>query len=154
MRTALFAGTFDPPTFGHLDLIERSIPLCDHLIVAVSKHPTKTPIFTLDERVHMLKIITKGHPTIEIAQFQGLTLEFAKEKKANFLIRGLRGFIDFEYELQMSIVNQTLGKLETVFLMAHTQISSSLVREVASNGGSLKDFVPKEIESLIAKKWI
>jgi len=151
-RIGIFAGTFDPPTLGHLDIIHKSMHLCDHLIVAIADKPVKNPLFSVEERMEMLKKIA---PKVEIASFHGLIVDFAKERKASFLIRGLRGFVDYEYECQMTHANRKLSGIETLFLMAderHTQISSTLIREIAHFQGPLTDFVPLEIESLIRRK--
>lgn len=155
MKTALFAGSFDPPSLGHLDIIQKASSLCDHLIVAIAHKPDKKTLFSVEERETMLRQITSSFPNVEISHFHGLVVDFAKEKKANFLIRGLRAFSDFEYELQMALANRCLSGIETLFLMAdekYTHISSTLIREIAYFGGPLKDFVPKEIESFIQKK--
>jgi pantetheine-phosphate adenylyltransferase len=149
MKTGLFPGTFDPPSLGHLDLIQRASRLCDRLIVAVAQHPKKQPLFSTQERIHMLQLITKN---VEITQFHGLAVDFAQQQNTAFLIRGLRSLADFEYEFQMAEANRRLSGIETIFLMGQPHISSSLIREIGSYGGSLKDFVPAEIESLIRQK--
>lgn len=152
-RIAIFPGSFDPPTFGHLDIIHRAKPLCDHLIVAVAVKPSKNSLFSLEERVEMIK---KMAPQVEVASFHGLIVDFANERNAAFLIRGLRAFSDFEHEFQMSLANRKLSSIETLFLMAdekHTHISSTLIREIAHFGGPLKDFVPPPIEPYIRKKF-
>jgi pantetheine-phosphate adenylyltransferase len=151
-RIGIFPGTFDPPTLGHLDIIQKSMQVCDHLIVAIAVKPDKKSLFSVEEKVEMLKRIA---PKVEIASFHGLIVDFAREKNASFLIRGLRAFADFEYEFQMAQANRRLSGIETLFLMAddrHTQISSSLIREIAHFKGPLKGFVPEEIESLIRRK--
>jgi pantetheine-phosphate adenylyltransferase len=151
-RIAIFPGTFDPPTLGHLDIIQKAGPICDHLIIAIAVKPDKKQLFSVEERIEMLKRIA---PKAEIISFHGLVVDLAKEKKALFLIRGLRTFSDFEYEFQMAQANRKLSGIETLFLMAddrHTQISSSLIREIAHFNGPLKGFVPEEIESLIRRK--
>jgi len=155
MKIGLFPGTFGPPSKGHLDIIQRACLICDRLIVAVAHKPDKQEAFTKEEKVEMLRLITRSIPQVEIAAFHGLIVDFAKERKANFLIRGLRAFSDFEYEFQMALANRRLSGIETLFLMAderHTQISSSLIREIAHFNGPLHDFVPPEIESIIRKK--
>jgi pantetheine-phosphate adenylyltransferase len=151
-RIGIFPGTFDPPSLGHLDIIQRAKPLCDHLIIAIAHKPDKKPLFSLEERAAMLKKIA---PHAEVIPFHGLIAHFAQQKKASFLLRGLRFASDFEYELQMAQANHRLSGIETLFLMAsekHTQISSSLIREIAHFGGPLHDFVPPEIETMISKK--
>lgn len=157
MKIGLFPGTFGPPSKGHLDIIQRACHICDRLIVAVAHKPVKhnESSFTEQEKIEMLRLITRSLPQVEIVAFHGLIVDFAREKKANFLIRGLRAFSDFEYEFQMALANRRLSGIETLFLMAderHTQISSSLIREIAHFNGPLHDFVPQEIESIIRKK--
>jgi pantetheine-phosphate adenylyltransferase len=157
-RIGLYPGTFDPPTRGHLDIIQRARQICDHLIVTIAHKPDKKlqSLFSAEEKIEMLRLITAPIQGIEITHFKGLIANYAQEKKASFLIRGLRAFSDFEHEFQMALANQRLSKIETVFLMAnerHAQISSSLIREIAHFGGPLHDFVPPEIESLIRKKF-
>lgn len=152
-RIGIFSGTFDPPTLGHLDIIQKAEQICDHLIVAIAVKPDKKALFSIEEKKQMLKKIA---PNVEIVSFHGLIADLAKEKKASFLIRGLRAFSDFEYELQMAQANRRIGKIETLFLIAndqHSQISSSLIREIAYFKGPIHDFVPKEIEPLIRKKF-
>jgi len=158
MRIGLLPGTFDPLTKGHLDIIQRARLICDRLIIAIGTKPEKktNAIFSLNEKIEMLQISTRSIPALEITHFQGLVTEFAREKKASFLIRGLRFLSDFEKEFQMALTNRRLSGIETVFLMAdekHAQISSSLIREIAHFGGPLHDFVPAEIEPLIRKKF-
>lgn len=154
---ALFPGTFDPPSQGHLDLIERGARLFEGLIVGIGIKPSKKEqaLFTVEERVELLKRLTGHLPTVEVASFRGLSVDFAKEKGAHILLRGLRTPSDFEVEFQMALANRRLGDLETLFLRAdekHTHISSSLIREIALLGGPLKGFVPAELEPLIHKK--
>lgn len=152
MKTALFPGTFDPPTLGHLDLIQRIAPLCGLLIVAVGANPAKQAMATIEERISMLHLITKKIPQITVAHFEGLTVDFAHKVKADVLIRALRTLSDFEYESQMAQTNRLLGNMETMFLLSdpkYAHISSSRVREMASNKASLQGFVPQEIEHLI-----
>lgn len=152
-RIGLFPGTFDPPTQGHLDIIERAKLICDHLIIAIALKPDKKSLFSVDERMEMLKKIA---PKVEITSFKGLIVDFAREKGVHFLVRGLRALSDFEYELQMALANRRLSGIETIFLMAderHIQVSSSLIREIAHFGGPLKEFVPQEIEELIRRKF-
>lgn len=156
-RIGLFPGTFDPPTKGHLDIIKRAALICDRLIIAVAVKPDKrsTSVFSVEEKMEMLRLMTKSISHVEIVHFHGLIVDFAREKKVSFLVRGLRTFSDFEGEFQMAAANRRLGGIDTLFLMAdgsHAQISSSLIREIAYFGGPIHDFVPPEIEPLIRKK--
>lgn len=156
-RIGLLPGSFDPPTRGHLDIIQRAMQFTDQLIIAIGQKPDKrlSALFTAEEKMDMLRILTQSIPHLEIASFQGLVVDFAKEKKVQFLIRGLRAFSDFESELQMALANRRLSGIETLFLMGDeklSQVSSSLIREIASFGGPLHDFVTPEIESFIRKK--
>ena len=153
MKKAVFAGTFDPPTLGHLELIQKASILCDELIIAISSKPTKKFIFSNQEKTEMLKIIA---PQAQIKIAPGLIADFAKEQSASFPIRGLRSFSDMDEEFQMANVNRRLGSLETIFLMtgsAHTHISSTLIREIAHFKGPLHHLVPEEIEAMIRKKF-
>ncbi|MGB7978126.1 MAG: pantetheine-phosphate adenylyltransferase [Chlamydiales bacterium] len=150
-RIGIFPGTFDPPTLGHLAIIQKSGAICEHLVIAIGLKPGKTSLFSVDERREMLQKIA---PEAEIHPFHGLIVDFAKEKKGSFLIRGLRSLADCETELQMAEANRRLSGIETVFFGAdEPHISSSLIREIAHFKGSLNGFVPKEIEPLIRKKF-
>ncbi|MBS0624725.1 MAG: pantetheine-phosphate adenylyltransferase [Verrucomicrobia bacterium] len=156
MKTGLFPGSFDPPSFGHLDIIQRAAGLCDQLLVALADHPTKHPLFSLHERLDMLHQLTRKFPNVEVGQFHGLAVDFARERNVSFLIRGLRSYADFEYEYQMAVANRRLSGIETLFLMSgeeHARISSSLIREIGAYGGSLLQFVPHEIERVVRKKF-
>lgn len=157
MKKGLLAGSFDPPTFGHLDIIERALTLCDELIVGIAINPskTKTSIFTLDEKMELLKSLLNKFPNIQVKAFEGLTVTFAKEEKVNFLIRGLRAFSDFEHEFRMAIANKKMKSLETIFLMADlslSQINSTLIKEIALFKGSIDSFVPKIVAQKIKEK--
>ena len=139
-KTALFAGTFDPPSNGHLDIIQRAAKLFDSLIVAVALNPKKKPLFSIEKRVEMLKTITQGLKNVTVVQFDGLVIEHAKKCKASCLIRGLRTGEHLDHEFQMAFANRRMSGLETLFLMAdesHAQISSSLIREILLFKGSL-----------------
>lgn len=152
-RIGIFPGTFDPPTFGHLDIIRKAKKICDHLIVAIAVKPEKNSTFSVEEKMLMMKKIA---PDVQIEAYRGLIVDFAKEKKAEFLIRGLRSASEFDLEHQMALANKRIGSIETVFLIAddrHAQISSTLIREIAYFHGPLHDFVPVEIESMIRKKF-
>lgn len=153
MFKALYPGTFDPPTFGHLTLIRRSAAICDHLIVGVGKNLSKNKsILTVDERIEALKKETASLKNVEIASFSGLVVNFAKQMGARVLIRGLRSSSDVAYEMQMALANRSLSGIETLFLMAEdgaAHISSTLIRELASHGAPLKDFIPEYLESTL-----
>lgn len=152
-RIGIFAGTFDPPTFGHLDIIRKAKKICDRLIVAIAVKPEKNSTFTVEEKMEMMKKIA---PDVQIEAYRGLIVDFAKEKNAQFLIRGLRSGSEFDVEVQMALANKRIGGIETVFLIAddrHAKISSTLIREIAYFHGPLHDFVPFEIEAMIRKKF-
>ncbi len=154
MRSAIYPGSFDPVTTGHWDLIQRAAKLVDRLVVAVLHNPAKTPAFTVDERVEMLKELTGSLPQVEITSFHGLLVDFAKAQNAQVIVRGVRAFSDFEYEFQMALMNRKLAPdLETVFLMPkekYSAVSSRFVREIGSMGGNLSDLVPEALRERIA----
>lgn len=158
-KIALFAATFDPPTLGHLDIIERASKLVDRLIVAVALRLEKkgTRLFTAEERVELLKQLTKSIPNVGIETYNHLTTDFAKEKKALILIRGLRTTSPTHDEFQMALANRSLSGIETLFILGaeqYSHISATLVKEIASAGGSLKNFVPDSVEKAIKKKLV
>ena len=155
-RVAIYAGSFDPITRGHEDLMNRSLEFVDRLVVAVAINSTKAPLFTIDERVALIRAAVGREPRIEVRSFGGLLVDFAREVGASLLIRGLRAVSDFEYEYQMALMNRHLSpKLETVFMVPSldtTYISASLVREVARYGGDVNDLVHQTVaEALRAK---
>lgn len=156
MIKAIYPGTFDPPTNGHLDLIERSAKLFDVLIVAIGEASAKNPLFSLEERLHMLRELCAKYPNVEVDHFKGLLVNYAKEKGANLIIRGLRAVSDFEYEMQMALMNRKLApEIETVFLMTSAKwsfLSSSLVKEIALLGGCVRDLVPPLVENYLKEK--
>ena len=153
---AIYPGSFDPITNGHLDLIERARRIFERLIVAVLTNPDKLPLFTVLERVEMLQEATRGMPNVAVDTFGGLLVDYAKQKKAGVVLRGIRAFTDYEYELQMAIMNRKLEpSLETVFLVpaeSYTYVSSRLVREIFQNGGSVKGLVPTLVEDRLHQK--
>ena len=156
VRTAIYAGSFDPITRGHEDLILRSLEFVDRLIVAVAINSTKQPLFTTDERVQLIRSALPGESRVEVKAFGGLLVDFAAREGANLLIRGLRAVSDFEYEYQMALMNRHLSaKLETVFMIPSldtTYISASLVREIARYGGDVSSLVhPATAAALRAK---
>ena len=153
---AIYPGSFDPTTNGHLDLIERGSRLFDHLVVAVLTNLDKEPLFTLEERVAMLREATVGMANVSVDTFGGLLVDYAMRKKARAILRGIRAFSDYEYELQMALMNRQLRpELETVFLTtaeAYSYISSRLVKEIFRHGGSVKGLVPPVVEEMLHQK--
>lgn len=156
--TAIYPGSFDPPTNGHLDLIERGGKIFDHLIVAILRHPEKSPLFTIEERVEMLREVTQHCPNVEIDTFDGLLVDYAVRRQARVIVRGIRAISDYEYELTMALMNRKLDpNLETVFLMpavAYTFLSSRLVREVCQLGGDVRSLVPPAVEERLRAKVV
>ncbi len=155
-QKAIYPGTFDPVTYGHIDLIKRAAEIFSEVIVAVADNPRKKPIFTQQERVELLKKAVKDIPGVAIGHFEGLVVEYARQQKAKVLIRGLRMISDFEYEFQMALTNRKLASdIETIFLMPHesySYISSHLLKEGASLGANLADFVPDFVEKALKEK--
>ena len=153
--TAIYPGTFDPITNGHLDIIERATHLFDHLVVAVAISARKSPMLSLQQRVSLVQVAVKKFKNVEVNSYSGLLVEFAKQKKAKTILRGLRAITDFENELQLAGMNQQLAPtIETLFMAASSQyafISSTLVREVATMGGDVSLFVPKEVANALKK---
>jgi pantetheine-phosphate adenylyltransferase len=147
---AIYPGSFDPVTNGHLDLIERAAKLFDRLIVAVLQNDGKEPLFTSAERVEMLREATRRWRNVEVDVFDGLLVEYARQKKARVIIRGIRAVSDYEYELQMALMNRKLEpEIETVFMLpaeAYSYLSSRLVKEIVRLGGSVRDLVPPIVE--------
>ena len=153
---AIYPGSFDPVTNGHLDLIERGAKLFDRLTVAVLHNLEKDPLFAVSERLEMLREVTRPWPNVEVDVFEGLLVDFARQKRAQVILRGIRALSDYEYELQMALMNRKLEpKIETVFMMpaeAYSYLSSRLVREIARLGGPLKDMVPATVEERLRAK--
>ena len=146
---AIYPGSFDPITLGHLDIIERGCRLFDRLVVAVLRNPNKTPMFTVQERLEQIRLATRHLPNLEVDSFDGLTVNYAQMRQAKALIRGLRAISDFEAELQMAHINKTLSsEIETVFLATSNEysfLSSSVVKEIAKFGGPIDHLVPPHI---------
>ena len=157
MKRAIYPGSFDPVTNGHLDVVERAGKLFDEVIVAVAQNDEKQPLFSLDERLDMLRQTVGKLANVRIAQFDGLLVEFARVEKANAVIRGLRAVSDFEFEFQMALMNRKLeGSVETIFLMPkeeYTYLSSRLVKEIARLGGNVSKFVPGVVASGLGTKF-
>jgi len=157
-RIAVYPGSFDPVTNGHIDVIKRAVQLFDHVVVAVIENPGKKALFSADERMEMLKAVTTGISSIEISRFGGLLVDYVKKKRASIIIRGLRAVSDFEYEFQMALTNRKLAPdIETVFLMpaeAYTYLSSSIVKEVVNLKGRVKGLVPREVEERLRRKLL
>jgi len=157
VRVGLYPGTFDPVTNGHMDILKRSLTLFDKVIVAVADTTPKKTLFTLEERVGMLREATKSLEGIEVVPFSGLLVEFAKRVGATAIIRGLRVVSDFEYEFQMALMNRRLDKeIETVFLMPsqeYTYLNSSVIKEIASTGGDISEFVPEVVAERLRTKF-
>jgi pantetheine-phosphate adenylyltransferase len=155
--TAIYPGTFDPLTNGHLDIIERGAKMFNHLLVAIAENPGKNPLFTLEERVNSTISATEHLPNVNVEPFNCLLANFMQKKRINVLLRGLRAVSDFEYELQLALMNRQLNeKCETVFLMPNMSyifLSSSMIREIARLGGDVGKFVPDSVEKLIAEKF-
>lgn len=157
MRIAICPGSFDPATNGHIDIIKRAGSLFDKVIVAVLNNPNKKPLFSVEERVELLKKTCCSIENVEIDSFSGLLIDYAKSKNANAIVKGLRAVSDFEYELQMALMNKKLNpEVETVFVMTsskYSYLSSSLVKEVAQYGGCIKGLVPDIIENEIHQRF-
>jgi pantetheine-phosphate adenylyltransferase len=153
MKTAIYPGTFDPPTLGHLNIIERAASKFDKLVIAIGENSSKkASIFSLEDRLLFLKSITRDIPNVEIAFFKGLLVDFAKSQKTDVIIRSIRTIFDFESETLQAQINRQLGGVETFYLVVDEKyrlISSTLVREIASHGQRLTSFVPPEIEEAV-----
>jgi len=157
MRRAIYPGSFDPVTNGHLDVVERARKLFDEVIVAVAHNDEKQPLFSLDERLNLLRQTVGKLENVRVAQFDGLLVEFAVQEKASAVIRGLRAVSDFEFEFQMALMNRKLkDTVETIFLMPkeeYTYLSSRLVKEIARLGGDVSKFVPAVVMSSLGEKF-
>ncbi len=155
-KTAIYPGTFDPVTYGHIDLIKRASRIFDRVIVAVAHSRSKGTLFSVSERVELLKRSVKGIKRVEVEDFDGLVVDYVKETGANVMLRGLRMISDFEYEFQMALTNRKFaGDIETIFMMPHedySYISSKLIKEVSALGASLGNFIPKEVEAALKRK--
>jgi pantetheine-phosphate adenylyltransferase len=153
-KTAVYPGSFDPPTNGHIDIIRRASGLFHKITVAITDNLNKKPMFSVADRKKMLKDSLKGLRNVEIESFSGLLVDYLKRKGARTIIRGLRAISDFEYEFQLALMNRRLGDTETIFLIpdeSYTYLSSSLVKEIAQLGGNIKEFVPWAVEKKFRK---
>ena len=157
MRIGIYPGSFDPVTLGHLDIIKRSSKLVDRLVIGVLNNSSKKPLFTVSERVNMLREVTKSMTNIEVEAFDGLLIDFANLKNADIIVRGLRAVTDFEYELQIAQINHKLNpNIDTVFFTTsvdYAYLSSSVVREIAMYNGEIDELVPREIAHKIYEKY-
>ncbi|NOX90844.1 MAG: pantetheine-phosphate adenylyltransferase [Calditrichaeota bacterium] len=155
-KIAIYPGTFDPITLGHIDIIERSSKLFDKVIVIIAINPSKKPLFNVDERMEMIFNAIKPFPNVSVEKFDGLVVDFAKRVKAKVIIRGLRAITDFEYEFQMALMNRQLADdITTVFLMPHekfTYLNSTIIKNVANFGGNIEKFVTKFVEKKLIEK--
>jgi pantetheine-phosphate adenylyltransferase len=156
-QLAIYAGSFDPPTYGHLDLVERAAVLFPRVIVALGRHPTRQPLFDVNERLELLRVVCKGFANVEVDAFDGLLVNFARARGARVLVRGLRAQTDFEYELQIAQANADMAPdVDTIFLPARTQhgfVSASLVREIARHHGDVSRYVPEPVRSALSSKF-
>ncbi len=157
MRTVVYPGTFDPITNGHLDVIVRALTLFDGVTVAVAQNPSKTPLFSVDERLAMIRASTDGLGAVTVDQFSGLVVDYAEAQDACAVIRGLRAISDFEFEFQMALMNRHMKPdIATVFLMPHdryTHLNATIIREIAGFGGDVSDFVPPVVLAALQKKY-
>ena len=157
-RTAVYPGSFDPLTNGHLDVVERALSIFDQVIVAVAANPDKRkPVFTVEERMRLISSALEGRDRVEVSSFTGLTVEYARSRGATTLVKGLRAYSDFDAELQQALMNRKLAPdIHTVFLMssfAHIYVSSSILKDIASYGGNVSDLVPPAVAKALKEKY-
>ncbi|MFZ5947862.1 MAG: pantetheine-phosphate adenylyltransferase [Stygiobacter sp.] len=157
MKRVIYPGTFDPVTNGHIDIVRRAVELFDEVVVTVAKNPTKTELFTVEERIEMLKESLKEFPTVTVDSFGGLVVDHARQVGAVGIIRGLRAISDFEYEFQMALMNRKLaGDISTILLMPHaryTYLNSTIIRNLAAFGGDVSGFIPPFVEMKLKEKF-
>lgn len=158
MTRAIYPGSFDPVTRGHLDIIIRTSNIMEHLTVAVLENPRKVATYDVEQRVEMLKLVTKPYPNVEVDYYKGLLIDYAKQKNVNIIVKGLRAISDFEFEFQMALVNQKLNPaIETMFMMTNSKysyLSSSIVKEIAALKGDISGLVPAEVHEMIISKFV
>ena len=156
-KVAIYPGSFDPVTNGHISIIERALHIFDKLIVTVAVNTSKHPLFTIEERLEMIREVTRNYPGVEIDAFEGLLVDYVAKKKIRVVIRGLRAMSDFEYELQMTLMNRKLNRsVETIFMITGLQwfyVSSRIIKEVAASGGSVKGLVPDIVCAKLQEKF-
>jgi pantetheine-phosphate adenylyltransferase len=156
MKTAIYPGTFDPITYGHLDILERALKVFDRIVIMVARNSSKNPLFSEAERIALVREATKGNSQVEVDAFDGLLVDYVRKRNAVAIVRGLRAMTDFEYELQMALMNRKLDeKVETIFLMPnekYTYLSSNIVREISRLGGDVGQFVPAAVKAALEKK--
>ena len=156
-RLAVYPGSFDPLTNGHVDIIQRGVRLFDRIVIALLVNREKAPLFSVEERLELTREVFRGDPNVEVDTFDGLLVDYARRRQANVIVRGLRAISDFEYELQMALMNRRLNdEIETVFMMPaepYTYVSSRLVKEVFALGGSVAGLVPAPVEARLAAKY-
>ncbi|MBM4168887.1 MAG: pantetheine-phosphate adenylyltransferase [Ignavibacteria bacterium] len=156
MKVALYPGTFDPITNGHLDIVERALKMFDRVIITVARNTSKAPLFTADERLSLIRDALNHNDRVEVEFFDGLLVDFARKRNVSAIVRGLRAVSDFEYEFQMALMNRKLDEaVETVFLMPnekYTYLNSSIIREIARFGGDVSDFVPPAVQEALTRK--
>ena len=156
MRIAVYPGSFDPVTLGHGDIIERTAKMFDKVIIGVLNNKAKSPLFSVEERVNMLREVTAGLPNVEVQSFQGLLIDFVRQNQANVIVRGLRAITDFEYELQMAQTNRVIApEIDTIFLttnLKYSYLSSSIVKEIAEFNGDIKEFLHPIVVERVKEK--
>ena len=153
---AIFPGSFDPITNGHLDVVRRAVPLFDELIIAVGRSPIKNQLFTPEERVEMIGELVEAMPDVSVESFEGLTVEYATRRQASVILRGLRSLTDVQYEFQLAMTNRAVAGIETVFIMTSEQYgftSSTLIREIASLGGDLSNLIPAGVYHRLEQRF-
>ncbi len=155
-KIAIYPGTFDPVTYGHIDLIKRATKIFDRVVIAVAANKSKAPLFSVEERVMMLKDAVRGMNNVVVENFDGLVVDYIKKTGSNVMIRGLRMLSDFEYEFQMALTNRKLDDdIETIFMMpseSYSYVSSKLIKEAAGLGADVSNFVPRRVQTLLKKK--